>query len=233
MKISCLITDDEPLARKGLRSYIEKIDFLELVAECADAISLNNQLKQTPADLVFLDIEMPYLSGTDLLQSLSNPPKVIFTTAYEKYALKGYDLEAIDYLLKPISFDRFLKACNKARDYFELVRKTDKKQDFFIKSDGRYHKLSWDEILLIEGMENYISIHTRTQKHLVLMTMKQVLEQVPEQFIQIHKSTIINMDNITGIFGNIIQLSNLEATISRTLKEKTLERILNNRLLKK
>jgi DNA-binding LytR/AlgR family response regulator len=233
MKLSCILTDDEPLARKGLRSYIEKIDFLHLVAECADAVSLNNQLSKTPVDLIFLDIEMPYINGIELLQSLSNPPKIIFTTAYEKYALKGFELDALDYLLKPISFDRFLKSCNKARDYFELQQKAPGNEDFYIKSEGRFLKLAWSEIFLMEAMENYIGIHTQSQKHIVHMTMKQLLEKLPGQFIQVHKSSIINMDKISGIAGNSIQLGHLEITMSRTWKEEVLEKIVYNRLLKK
>ncbi|MBL7770712.1 MAG: response regulator transcription factor [Flavipsychrobacter sp.] len=233
MKITCLITDDEPIARAGLRNYIEKIDFLTLLAECEDAVSLNNQLHQQPVDLVFLDIEMPYISGIDLLQSLAHPPKVIFTTAYEQYAIKGYELDVLDYLLKPISFDRFLKSANKARDYFYKNETSSGSDEFFIKSDGKYLKLQWNEILLLEGMENYICIHTSTQKHLVHMTMKQVLEQLPDQFIQVHKSSIINMNKITGVEGNLIQLQDMEVSISRSLKETVLEKILHNKLLKK
>lgn len=116
MKLKCIITDDEPMARKGLQGYVEKLDFLELVGVCEDAIQLNNILKTQSVDLLFLDIEMPYMSGIDLLASLVNPPKVIITSAYEQYAIKGYDLEVVDYLLKPISFERFLKAVNKVYD---------------------------------------------------------------------------------------------------------------------
>lgn len=233
MKITCILTDDEPMARKGLRSYIDKIEFLQLVAECADAVSLNNQLSKTPVDLIFLDIEMPYISGIELLQTLSNPPKIIFTTAYEKYALKGFDLDALDYLLKPISFDRFLKSCNKARDYFDLQQKTTGRDDFFIRTDGRFLKLAWNDIFLMEAMENYIGIHTQAQKHIVHMTIKQLLEKLPEQFMQVHKSSIINLDKISGITGNTIQLGHLEVSMSRTLKEQVLEKIVYNRLLKK
>src|SRR5690606_5915957 len=127
-------------------------------------------------------------------------PKIIFTTAYEKYAIKGYELDVLDYLLKPISFDRFLKACNKARDYFESLREPDQ-QSFFIKTEGRYLKLNWEDILMVEAMENYVAIHTASEKHLVHMTMKQLMEKMPVQFLQVHKSTIVNMDKITGING--------------------------------
>lgn len=220
------------MARKGLCAYVERIDFLTLVAECEDAVTLNNQLARTPVDLVFLDIEMPYISGIELLQSMSNPPKIIFTTAYEKYAIRGYELDVLDYLLKPVSFDRFLKACNKARDYFESQREPSNKS-FFIKTEGRYLKLNWEDILMVEAMENYVAIHTASEKHIVHMTLKQLTEKMPAQFLQVHKSTIVNMDKISGINGNNIELGRLQATISRSMKEEVLEKILNNRLLKK
>ncbi|KYP13653.1 response regulator transcription factor, partial [Flavihumibacter sp. CACIAM 22H1] len=228
MTITCLITDDEPLARKGLRGYIEKIDFLQLAGECEDAVSLNNFLATNQVDLLFLDIEMPYISGIEFVQSINHPPKIIFTTAYEKYALKGFDLDALDYLIKPIPFERFLKACNKARDFFELQQKTPLTNDFFIKTEGRYQKLAWNEILVMEALENYIGIHTETGKHLVHMTMKQALEKLPAQFIQVHKSSIVNMDKISGITGNSIQLGKLEVSISRAMKEQVLQKILHN-----
>src|SRR3954467_12105917 len=119
MKIKCILTDDEPFARKGLQGYIEKVDFLELTGVCENAIELNSMLKQQEVDVLFLDIEMPYMSGIELLKNLTNPPKVIFTTAYEKYAMEGYELEVMDYLLKPVSFERFLKSANKMYDYFK------------------------------------------------------------------------------------------------------------------
>lgn len=230
MKISCIITDDEPLARKGLRSYVERIDFLELVAECGDAVSLNNQLAATPVDLVFLDIEMPYISGIELLTSLANPPKIILTTAYEKYALRGYELDVLDYLLKPISFDRFLRSANKVYEYFGERKQSPEAEPFFIKTEGRYHKLDWKDIVLIEAMENYMCIHTAGEKHLVHITMKQLQEKMPPSFLQVHKSSIINMDRITGIQGNIIELGGLQAAISRGLKDSVMEKILQNRL---
>jgi DNA-binding LytR/AlgR family response regulator len=233
MKITCLITDDEPIARAGLRNYIEKIDFLTLVGECDDAVSLTNQLHAEPVDLIFLDIEMPYISGIEFLQSRNLTSKIIFTTAYEHYAIKGYELNVLDYLLKPISFERFLKAANKALEYFESKSTMPNKEDFFIKSEGRYLKLLWNDILLLEGMENYICIHTEVQKHIVHMTMKQLLEQVPEQFIQVHKSSIVNLHKISGIAGNLIQLQHLEVSISRSMKDAVLEKILHNKLLKK
>ena len=139
MKIKCIITDDEPVAREGLQSYVEKVDFLALTGVCEDAIQLNTLLKTEQPDLLFLDIEMPYLSGLDLLATLSNPPKVIITSAYEQYALKGYELDVTDYLLKPISFERFLKAVNKVHDLLQKETAPAAEEFLFVKSLSLIH----------------------------------------------------------------------------------------------
>ncbi|MGZ5133536.1 MAG: response regulator, partial [Flavitalea sp.] len=158
MKIKCVVTDDEPFARKGLQGYIEKIEFLELVGNCEDAIQLNEMLKHQPVDLLFLDIEMPYMTGIEFLKNLSKPPKVIFTTAYEKYAVQGFDLDILDYLLKPISFQRFLKSANKAYEYFQLQHPVQAGADYiFVKADNRLEKIHFSDILFVEALENYFT----------------------------------------------------------------------------
>lgn len=143
MKIKCIITDDEPIARKGLRSYVDKFPFLTLIGECEDAIQLNTMLKTVQADLIFLDIEMPYLSGLDLLSGIKNPPKVIVVSAYEQYALKGYELDVVDYLLKPVTPERFAKAINKVYNLVEkeTESKDDKSNYIFVKSDKQLKKI--------------------------------------------------------------------------------------------
>ena len=232
MSIRCVITDDEPVARKGLQSYVEKIGSLELVATFEDAISLNGFLKNNVIDLLFLDIEMPYLSGIEFLQSITNPPKIIFTTAYEKYAIKGYELEVLDYLLKPISFDRFLKAVNKAET---VIKKENEKNpgDFFIKVDGKLIRLTWNNILFIEGLENYITIYTRTEKYITHLTLKTVISNMPGSFLQVHKSTIVNAGFINGITGNTLEIDKHQISISRSMKESVMEKILQNKMLKR
>ena len=175
MNIKCIITDDEPVARKGLQGYIEKIDFLELVAVCEDALQLNSVVKNKKADLIFLDIEMPYISGIEFLKNNPQAPKVIFTTAYEQYAIKGYELDVLDYLLKPISFERFLKAANKAFDYFNN-NKEGKGRFTFVKSGNRLEKINFDEILFLEAMENYVGIYTTDKKIIAHSTLKSLLE---------------------------------------------------------
>ena len=171
MKIKCIITDDEPIARKGLQGYIQKIDFLDLIAVCEDAVQLNSVLKQQTVDLLFLDIEMPYVSGIDFLKTATHPPKVIFTTAYEKYAIQGYELDVLDYLLKPISFERFLKAANKAFDYFNMQSKV-KQPYIFVKTDNRLEKINFVDILFIEAMENYVAIYLAGKKLIIHSPLK-------------------------------------------------------------
>ena len=233
MKLKCIITDDEPIARKGLQSYVERIDFLELVGVCEDAIQLNNQLKSQQADLLFLDIEMPYMTGIELLNSLSNPPKVIITSAYAEYAIKGYDLEVSDYLLKPISFDRFLKAVNKAYDQ-SISSQTPVVQDYlFVKTSLKLEKIRFNDMRFIEGVENYVAIYTSDGKIITHTTLRTILQKLPpERFVQVHKSYLVNIDKIDSIEGNLLGIGKNKIPLSRTYKETALEIILKNKLLK-
>ena len=234
MKLKCIITDDEPIARKGLQGYVDKLDFLELVAVCEDAIQLSNVLKTQQIDLLLLDIEMPYMSGIDFLVSLVNPPKVIITSAYEQYAIKGYDLEVVDYLLKPISFERFLKAVNKAYDLIVGQKASSSKPDYlFVKANQKLEKIFFKDILYIEGVENYVSIQTLSGKIITHSTLRLILENLPEElFIQTHKSFIINIERVSNIEGNTLGIDKYKVPISRTWKEKVMEVILKNKLLK-
>ncbi|MFY1613124.1 LytR/AlgR family response regulator transcription factor [Macellibacteroides fermentans] len=233
MKLKCIITDDEPIARKGLQSYVERIDFLELVGVCEDAIQLNNQLKSQQADLLFLDIEMPYMTRIELLNSLSNPPKVIITSAYAEYAIKGYDLEVSDYLLKPISFDRFLKAVNKVYDQL-ISSQTPVVQDYlFVKTSLKLEKIRFNDMRFIEGVENYVAIYTSDGKIITHTTLRTILQKLPpERFVQVHKSYLVNIDKIDSIEGNLLGIGKNKIPLSRTYKETALEIILKNKLLK-
>lgn len=235
MTIKCVITDDEPFARKGLQGYIEKIDFLELAGICEDALQLNDLIRQQPIDLIFLDIEMPYLTGIEFLKNLSNPPKIIFTTAYEKYAVQGFDLDIIDYLLKPVSFQRFFKAANKAHEYFLGQQAFSVKDDYiFVKADNKLEKIHFSEILFVEALENYISIQTKDRKIITHLTLISLKEKLPAtEFIQPHKSFIVSIDGISSIEGNIIHIQTFNVPISKYQKENVMERIVNNRLLKR
>lgn len=231
MKIECIITDDEPVARKGLRGYIEKIDFLTLIGECEDAIQLNTMLQINGVDLVFLDIEMPEMTGFELLSNLTNPPKVIIVSAYEQYALKGYEFDVVDYLLKPVSFDRFLKAVNRVHDLFQTEQK--ESHDYiFVKSDKQLKKILFKDILFIESMENYVVIQTISSKEIVYTTLKQLYESLPQDiFQQTHRSYIVNIKKVTAIDGNQLIIGPYKISVARNLKDYIFSLILNNRLI--
>lgn len=236
-KLTCIITDDEPFAVKGLKNYIEKIDFLVLKGVCESALELNQVLQNQEIDLLFLDIQMPHLTGIEFLKSFKGKlPLVIFTTAYSEYALEGYELDILDYLLKPISFPRFLKAANKAKDFFELTQKTEMVKDyFFIKSEKRLEKIEIKEILFIESMQNYVIIHLENEKIVALITLKSVKEQLPEKkFIQPHRSFLVAFDKIKALEGNQIILTNdYHIPISKYQKEDVMSQIVNFQLSKK
>lgn len=222
MKLKCIITDDEPMARKGLQSYVEKVDFLTLAGVCEDALQLNALLQQEPVDLLFLDIEMPFLSGIDLLASLSTPPKVIITSAYERYALRGYELDVADYLLKPISFERFLKSVNKVYERIRREREplpSASEEYIFVRSDKQVHKLYFKDILFIEAMENYLYIHTEEGKLLVRSTLKRMQEVLPAgDFLKVHKSFLVHIYKIRRIEGNRLIVGNHAITIARSYR---------------
>lgn len=231
MQIKCIITDDEPMARKGLRGYIEKIDFLTLVGECEDAIQLNTILKSQAVDLIFLDIEMPEMTGLELLSNLVNPPKVIIVSAYEQYALKGYEFEVVDYLLKPVSFDRFLKSVNRVHDLLQKERKGE--DDYiFVKSDKQLKKIQLKDILFIESMENYVVIQTTLSKEVVYTTLKQIYELLPQDiFRQTHRSYIVNIEKVTAIDGNQLNVNSHKIPVARNFRDEIYNLILNNRLI--
>lgn len=234
MKIKCIITDDEPLARKGLKSYIEKIDFLSLEAECEDAIQLNSMLKTLQPDLVFLDIEMPEITGIELLSNIVNPPKVIIVSAYEQYALKGYELNVIDYLLKPVSFERFLKSVNRVHDIIKKEAAGNQEKYIFVKSDKLLKKINLKDILFIESLENYVIIHTVSSKEIVYTTLKHIQESLSgENFIQVHRSYVINPYYVKSIEGNLVNIGTAKVPISRNLKEHVLNILINSKLLGK
>jgi DNA-binding LytR/AlgR family response regulator len=206
MKISCIIVDDEPLALEVLSSFIARIPYLVLEGQYTDPFFAMEHLRKKKVDLLFVDIQMPDISGIELVKTLNNPPKVVFTTAYSSYAIEGFNLNAMDYLLKPIAFDRFLVAVNKVRDYMELseaaqeVHQPEEKdvpEYMFVKSNYKDIKINFNEVLYIEGSEDYIKIHTTTKKVMTLLSMKGVMEKLPEnQFIRIHRSFIVAIDKI-------------------------------------
>lgn len=232
MKIKCIIIDDEPIARRGIEGYVAKVEFLELVGTCENALELNNLLQRESADLLFLDIEMPHLTGIDFLKSVQNAPAVIFTTAYDQYAIEGYELNVLDYLLKPISFARFLKAVTKARSL--LVKDHDEEKCLFIKSNNRIVRVNYDDILFIEAMQNYVTFHTVNGKFMTHLTLKSVQTELPsDQFIQIHKSYLVALNKVKSIDGNQIIMDKHNLPISKYKREEVFQAILKGKFLKK
>ncbi len=240
MKINCIIIDDEPLAKKGLKEYISDIDFLVLKGEFDNPLKAAELISKGETGLLFLDIQMPKINGIDFFKTLKNAPPVIFTTAYPQYALDGFDLNALDYLVKPVSFDRFFKAALKAREYYEIREKNslnlpeDAHGFFFIKADNKLIKLFFDEILFAEALQNYVVIHTAQKKYITYLTFKSVEEYLPaDQFIKTHKSFIISAGKIESIEGNNIRIGTHDIPISRNLKEFVMDKLLKGKFLKR
>ncbi len=236
MKISCIIIDDEPLARKGLKEYIADVDFLELRGEFETALQAAELVNSGDIQLLFLDIQMPKITGLDFFKSLPHPPPVIFTTAYPQYALEGFEVNALDYLVKPISFERFLKAVLKAREFYE-VRETKAggaADFFFIKADNKLVKIFYDDILYAEALQNYVTIHTKGKKFITYLTFRSVEDYLPaSKFIKVHKSYIVAAEKVESIEGNDIRIETHHIPISRNLKDEVMERLLKNRFLKR
>lgn len=232
MKINCITVDDEPLALEKMRAYIEKVDYLNLMNDFDNGIDAMNYLKENKVDLVFLDIQMEDLTGIQLLESLKVRPKVILTTAYDQYALKGYELEVSDYLLKPISFSRFLKAVEKVYTSLEkeeslsaksvIVESDPKEKDFiFVKSDYKLQKVRFDDILYIEGMKDYLRIVTSEKRLMVLQNFKKMEEILPnEKFIRVHKSYIIAINKIESIGKKSLVVSDQHIPIGESYKKQ-------------
>jgi DNA-binding LytR/AlgR family response regulator len=208
--IKTLLVDDEPLALEILETYIQQIPGLQLIAKCNNALEANEILQQQEIDLVLMDIQMPQMTGIELIKSLASPPKVIFTTAYPEFAIQGFELNAIDYLLKPIAFNRFLKAVNKVMTtvYGQDKAKEISAQDFiFVKADKKLIKLNYDEILYIEGLKDYVIIYTDIARIVTLQTMKSLEEKLPDQiFLRVHRSYIVNIHKIKSIHSDDIEI---------------------------
>lgn len=211
MKIKCLAIDDEPLALKQLSSYIDKTPFLEVVALCRSAFEAMEYLANNEVDLMFVDINMPDLSGMDFVKSLIQKPQIIFTTAYSEYAIDGFKVDALDYILKPISYTSFLKTANKANTWFELNRKQTEpiqttQDSLFVKSEYKMIRIVFSEIKYIESSNEYIQIHlTNSEPVTTLIRLKVIEEQLPkDKFMRVHRSFIVNLDQIKMIERNRI-----------------------------
>ncbi|MGC8749916.1 LytR/AlgR family response regulator transcription factor [Hydrotalea sp.] len=226
--IQCIAVDDEPLALELLADNISQVPFLQLKATCNNAMEAMKVLQTQPIDLIFLDIQMPGLTGLQFIQSLPNKPMIILVTAYEKFALDGFNLDVVDYLVKPVSLDRFVKACNKAWELFQLknahaqISTTPTPSYFFVNVDYTLLKIAFKDIVWIEGLKDYIKIHLiHSNKPVVTrMSMKTLEEQLPGNlFIRIHKSYIIAIEHITAIKRSSIFINNIELPIGDNYKD--------------
>lgn len=242
MNIHCILIDDEPLSRKGLKEYIADIDFLHLLGEYDNPLAATDVLGSGGVQLILLDIQMPKITGLDFYKTLKDPPPVIFTTAYPQYALEGFEVNALDYLVKPISFDRFLKAAMKAKEFYEVRHKNRAEvgvagsgsDHFFIKADNKLVKLKYDDIVFVEALQNYVCIHTSTKKYISYLTFKSVEDYLPEgRFIKVHKSFIIAAAKVDSIDANEIRMGEHRIPISRSFKEEVTDKLLKGKFLKR
>jgi len=239
MKLKCIIVDDEPVARKLIEEFIEDIDFLDLVGLAENPTRAISLLNNNDIDLIFLDINMPVINGIDFIKNSNYKSSVILTTAYQNYAVEAFSLDVLDYLVKPIPFERFLKACIKAKEFYELKHSNPislpaVNDHFFIKCESQIEKVFYADLLYAEAMLNYVILYTSGRKMVVYITLKSLEEQLPESiFIKVHKSFIINRDKIKSIDGNMINIGPAKITISQNLREKVLEEILKDRVIKR
>lgn len=223
MKINCIIVDDEPSSQIVIKTFANDVDFLDVVEICNNALEANSVLnKRNDIDLIFLDINMPKLSGLDFYKSLQNPPDVIFTTAYSQYALEGFEVNAIDYLLKPFSFERFLKAVNKVIEKRNNLNSI-QEEHLVIKANKVIHKVAIQDILFIEAFGDYVKVHLGEKMIITNSTFTNILKQLPQQFVRCHKSFAINLKKMNSLAGNVISIENKSVPVGLKYKPDLLE----------
>lgn len=231
-QIKCIVVDDEPLAREGMEDYINRVDFLEWKGSFKNAVDASTALQEHAIDLMFLDIHMPMVSGIEFLRDLRNPPQVVFTTAYREYAIDGFELDAADYLLKPISFSRFLKSVNKVRELLGNDESRLPGEDhFYVKEDGKMVKVMFRDILWIEGVKDYIFIHSNSTRHMVLTSMKAAEEKLDSSiFMRVHRSHIVNLKCVDALEGNILHIAEHRIPVSKQYRTDVIDKVVGNKL---
>lgn len=233
MSYSCLIVDDEQLARQLLEEFVSKVPTLELKGMCKNPLEAMEILEKEKIDILFLDIQMPELTGVEFVKTLQQKPAIIFTTAYSEYALEGYSLDVIDYLVKPFPLDRFIKAVNKATDFIDLHRKAqntheDEADYLLLHADHKIYKVHLNEIEYIEGLKEYVSYFTKEKRIIVLQSLKSIEESLPSsKFIRVHRSYIVPINKIKTLDGNQVQIGEKLIPIGRSYKEDVLKRVFN------
>jgi DNA-binding LytR/AlgR family response regulator len=241
--MNCIVIDDEPLARLGMETHIKNLPKLNLIGSFSNPLDATDTLQKGTVDLIFLDINMPEISGLEYVKTLVNSSLVIFATAYPQYALDSYELDAIDYLLKPIRFDRFVKAVNKATSYHELLKSKEGQQNeiksvsdgiIYIKSDRKFFKLNLTDILFIEGLKDYVIIHTENKKIVTAMNLKTIMAQLPESdFARISKSYIVNIHHIISFDTFSVYFDKSELPIGTSFKDDFFQRFSDKIVLRK
>jgi DNA-binding LytR/AlgR family response regulator len=237
--LKCLIVDDEPIAIKGVVNFINQLDFLEVIDTCTSAMKATEILKTKDIDLMFLDINMPMLSGLDFLKSLDKSPLTILTTAYSEHALEGFKLNVVDYLMKPLEFQRFFQAAHKALDLFQsrIVTQNTKEgadSDMYIRQGDTFQRIIWEDILFVEGMQNYLKLHFKDKTFVIHQTMISLEEMLPkDSFFRIHQSYLINTNKIDAISGGRVFINGQQLPISRHRKEELLKTVVYVKLISK
>jgi len=237
--MKCIIIDDEPLAREGIKQYIEEVSELSLIGSFKSAIEAGSFLQSEKVDLMFLDIQMPGITGTEFLKTLQSQPLTIMTTAYTDYAIESFELDVVDYLLKPIRLARFMKAVNKAKELFELYQRPHEVEkiadDFiYVKADRKFVKIFYQEINYIKGLKDYVSIHTANKKIITAMNVKTILSHLPKKiFYRVNKSYIINIDKIDTVETDFVNIVGEEIPIGHTYKEAFLKDVIKGKLIKR
>lgn len=237
--LKCLIVDDELIATKIIANYAGKLDFLQVEAVCSSSVEAAGMLQNKEIDLMFLDINMPRLSGIEFLESLDKAPLTILTTAYSEYALEGFRLHVVDYLLKPFSFQRFFQAVQKANDLFRsrlLLQKNEEEKttDIYIRQGDAFLRINWDEILFVEAMQNYLKLHLGGKVFVIRQTMASLEEMLPKDvFFRIHKSFLVNIARIDAVSGGRLFISGIELPISKLRKEELMNTVVFKKLVSK
>ncbi len=231
MAYQCLIVDDEALARELIATYLEELDDFQLVDSCANALAARKVLEANPIDLLFLDIEMPLLKGTEFLKAMAHPPKVIFTTAYRDYAIEGFDLNALDYLVKPIEFDRFYQAIDKFKSWMSgqeaSVTDPSPSTHFYLKYNKKNIRIQQQSVLYVESQGDYVQLHLSDRQIKVKMPLHQLEEKLDQRFLRIHRSFIVNTDKITAFTKQDVEVGVKEIPIGQFYKDKVLTRLLS------
>lgn len=237
--MKCLIVDDELIATKIIANYIGKLDFLQVEAVCGSSIEAAGMLQNRDIDLMFLDINMPHLSGIEFLESLNKAPLTILATAYSEYALEGFRLHVIDYLLKPFSFQRFFQAVQKANDLYQshlLLQKNEEEKttDIYIRQGDTFLRIKWNEILFVEAMQNYLKLHLDGKTFIIRQTMASLEEMLPkDMFFRIHKSFLVNISRIDAVSGGRLFINGIELPVSKLRKEELMNTVILKKLISK